>query len=54
MRALSGARGNMESASGKIEFLERELGEAVDLMRSIKHAFDPENIMKSRKAVQDR
>ena len=31
--------------TGKIAFLERELGDAVDLMRSIKHAFDPNGIM---------
>ena len=31
--------------TGKIAFLERELGEAVDLMRSIKHALDPGNVM---------
>jgi D-lactate dehydrogenase (cytochrome) len=30
---------------GKIAFLERELGDAVDLMRSIKHALDPAGIM---------
>lgn len=30
---------------GKIEFLELELGEAVPLMRSIKQALDPHNIM---------
>jgi D-lactate dehydrogenase (cytochrome) len=30
---------------GKIEFLAREHGEAVDLMRSIKHALDPQDIM---------
>jgi D-lactate dehydrogenase (cytochrome) len=30
---------------GKIDWLERELGEAVDLMRSIKVALDPQNIM---------
>jgi D-lactate dehydrogenase (cytochrome) len=31
--------------TGKIEFLERELGPAVDLMRSIKQALDPAGIM---------
>jgi D-lactate dehydrogenase (cytochrome) len=31
--------------TGKIEFLERELGEAVDVMRSIKQALDPAGIM---------
>jgi D-lactate dehydrogenase (cytochrome) len=31
--------------TGKIAFLERELGEAVDVMRSIKQALDPKGIM---------
>jgi D-lactate dehydrogenase (cytochrome) len=31
--------------TGKIEFLERELGEAVDVMRAIKRALDPKGIM---------
>jgi len=31
--------------TGKIEFLERELGPAVDIMRSIKQALDPAGIM---------
>jgi D-lactate dehydrogenase (cytochrome) len=31
--------------TGKIEFLERELGDAVDLMRAIKRALDPQGIM---------
>jgi D-lactate dehydrogenase (cytochrome) len=31
--------------TGKIAFLERELGEAVDVMRTIKHALDPNGIM---------
>jgi len=30
---------------GKIDWLERELGDAVDLMRAIKRALDPNNIM---------
>lgn len=30
---------------GKIKWLERELGDAVDLMRSIKRALDPDNLM---------
>jgi D-lactate dehydrogenase (cytochrome) len=30
---------------GKIDWLETELGEAVDLMRSIKQALDPDNLM---------
>jgi D-lactate dehydrogenase (cytochrome) len=31
--------------TGKIDFLERELGEAVDVMRTIKQALDPKGIM---------
>ncbi len=30
---------------GKVAFLERELGGAVDIMRAIKTALDPDNIM---------
>jgi D-lactate dehydrogenase (cytochrome) len=30
---------------GKIDFLEEELGEAVDVMRRFKHALDPHNLM---------
>ena len=30
---------------GKAKFLETEMGEALDLMRAIKTAFDPHNIM---------
>ncbi len=35
--------------TGKIAFLERELGEAVDVMRTIKLALDPKGIMNSGK-----
>jgi D-lactate dehydrogenase (cytochrome) len=31
--------------TGKIDFLETELGDAVDVMRAVKRALDPENIM---------
>ena len=31
--------------TGKIDFLEQELGEAVDVMRCVKAALDPDNIM---------
>ena len=37
---------------GKQEWLEEELGEAVDLMRSIKRAFDPDNILNPGKVFQ--
>jgi D-lactate dehydrogenase (cytochrome) len=36
---------------GKMAFLERELGSAVDVMRSIKHALDPDNIMNPGKIM---
>lgn len=48
MRALSlegTCTGEHGIGMGKAEFLERELGEAVAVMRSIKHALDPTNIM---------
>ena len=31
--------------TGKIDFLEQELGQAVDVMRCVKAAIDPDNIM---------
>jgi D-lactate dehydrogenase (cytochrome) len=37
---------------GKIAYLERELGPAVDVMRAIKRAIDPANIMNPRKIVR--
>jgi D-lactate dehydrogenase (cytochrome) len=37
--------------SGKIRSLEKEHGEAVDLMRAIKRTFDPENLMNPGKVV---
>jgi D-lactate dehydrogenase (cytochrome) len=40
--------------TGKIAFLERELGEAVDVMRSIKHALDPAGIMNPGKIFAER
>jgi D-lactate dehydrogenase (cytochrome) len=36
---------------GKREWLNEEHGEAVDLMRTIKHAFDPENLMNPGKML---
>jgi D-lactate dehydrogenase (cytochrome) len=38
--------------SGKIGSLEKELGEAVELMRAIKRTFDPENLMNPGKVVR--
>jgi D-lactate dehydrogenase (cytochrome) len=37
--------------SGKIKSLRKELGEAVDLMRAVKHTFDPDNLMNPGKIV---
>jgi D-lactate dehydrogenase (cytochrome) len=36
---------------GKMEFLEEELGEAVDVMRMLKRALDPENLMNPGKII---
>jgi D-lactate dehydrogenase (cytochrome) len=36
---------------GKIASLEKELGEAVDLMRAIKCALDPDNLMNPGKVI---
>ncbi len=37
--------------SGKIKSLQKELGEAVDLMRELKRTFDPDNLMNPGKVV---
>jgi D-lactate dehydrogenase (cytochrome) len=37
---------------GKIAYLEEELGEAVDVMRSIKRSLDPDNLMNPGKVVR--
>ena len=37
---------------GKMKSLRKELGEAVDLMATLKHAFDPENLMNPGKVVK--
>ena len=37
---------------GKINFLNAELGEGVSVMREIKRALDPDNIMNPGKIVQ--
>ena len=34
-----------DAAAGKAKFLETEMGEALDVMRAIKTALDPHNIM---------
>jgi D-lactate dehydrogenase (cytochrome) len=39
---------------GKVAFLDRELGEAVDVMRTIKHALDPLDILNPGKILSDR
>jgi D-lactate dehydrogenase (cytochrome) len=36
---------------GKVKFLDRELGDAVDFMRTIKHALDPLDIMNPGKIL---
>ncbi|MDA1101689.1 MAG: FAD-binding protein [Proteobacteria bacterium] len=38
--------------SGKIDYLEAELGEAVDVMRAVKRALDPDNIMNPGKMLR--
>ncbi len=38
--------------SGKIDYLEAELGEAVDVMRTVKRALDPDNIMNPGKMLR--
>ncbi|MCZ6510451.1 MAG: FAD-binding oxidoreductase, partial [Alphaproteobacteria bacterium] len=37
---------------GKIDFLNAELGEGVSVMRAIKQALDPDNIMNPGKIVR--
>jgi D-lactate dehydrogenase (cytochrome) len=39
---------------GKMAFLERELGAGVDVMRTIKQALDPQNIMNPGKIMPRR
>lgn len=36
---------------GKIKFLHAELGDAVDVMRQIKRAIDPDNLMNPGKII---
>ena len=55
MRALSmdgTCTGEHGVGSGKIDFLTAEHGEAVSLMRTVKQAFDPKNLMNPGKVVR--
>ena len=55
MRALSmdgTCTGEHGVGSGKIDFLTAEHGEAISLMRTLKKAFDPKNIMNPGKVVR--
>ena len=40
--------------SGKIQFVERELGDAVEIMHTVKRALDPRNIMNPGKIFRAR
>ena len=39
---------------GKLKYLAAEHGAALDVMRSIKHAIDPDNLMNPGKLIPDR
>ena len=37
--------------SGKLKYMQSEHGESLELMRKIKHAYDPENLMNPGKVI---
>ena len=39
--------------SGKLKYMQSEHGESLELMRKIKHAYDPENLMNPGKVIPE-